>query len=96
MHYGRVSGLRALASALQFVERFPGYIVNSPVAVAAILSIGVALGANAQDIGAGDNERGQQAERFPVHNMLGAEHARQVRAYEAHLIMVAFRPAVRP
>ena len=45
--YGDDSALRILAAALTFPQRLPLYIVPSRVATAALLSIGVALAADA-------------------------------------------------
>ena len=98
--YGDASALRILAAALTFLERLPTYIVPSRVATAALLSIGVALAADAvidlEDVGImGRRNAANTASRAPAQRLAGADTVKAVQSLEARLLNAAF-PAMVP
>ena len=98
--YGDASALRILAAALTFLERLPTYIVPSRVATAALLSIGVALAADAvidlEDVGImGRRNAANTASRAPAQRLAGADKVKAVQSLEARLLNAAF-PAMVP
>ena len=102
--YGDAPALRILAAALTFLERLPTYIVPSSVATAALLSIGVALAADAlqgkdlEDVGIMCRRNAANtASRAPAQRLAGAaaDKVKAVQNLEARLLNAAF-PAMVP
>ena len=89
--YGDVSALKILAAALAFhgkLRELPLLVVSSPIAVASILSIGVALGADAVSFLQGG--AAQMAERYPVQRLAGDDQVQEVQDFEAKLFQACF------
>ena len=97
--YGDVSALKVLAAAVAFhrkLRALPLCVASSPIAVAAVLSIGVALGADAvvqydaelAELGQAGGDR--QASRAPVQQLAGPQEVERVRSFEASLIRAAY------
>ena len=99
--YGDASALRILAAALTFLEQLPLYIVPSRVATAALLSIGVALAADAlqgkdlEDVGImGRRNAANTASRAPARRLAGVDKAKAVQTLEARLLSAMFHAMV--
>ena len=96
--YGDVSALKILAVALAFhgkLRELPLLVVSSPIAVASILSIGVALGADAVPPDGGDSFSlqgggAQMAERYPVQRLAGDDQVQEVQNFEAKLFRACY------
>ena len=96
--YGDVSALKILAVALAFhgkLRELPLLVVSSPIAVASILSIGVALGADAVPPDGGDSyslqgSAAQMAKRYPAQRWAGDDQVKKVQNFEAKLLQACF------